>query len=302
MKRFFIFFSFLLLATACSPLQNSQRLSLRSEGFISLSQNEELNLEEAKTDYAISYKPFPSEDNQYIRYWIEYFTGSGKSNMASLLKRSTRYIPIMKSIFKSEGLPVDLVYMVMAESGFSSHARSSDNAVGYWQFLKDTARDYDLKVNYYVDERQDFVLSTKAAIRYLKYLYLFFGDWRLSMAGYNSGEGTVLSAIREQGGNRNYWLLVEKQLLPKETRDYVPKVMAMRKIANNPELYGFSDLEYQESLDYKVISLSSSSLLSTLSNELNIPYEALKTLNPKFKKDIIPFNKEENYVRIPIGY
>lgn len=247
----------------------------------------------------VHYKTFPIDNNQYVDKWLIHFSqGEGRKHMRRYLERSTRYTELMKIILERQGLPGDLMYMSMAESGFNPTAKSSANAVGYWQFMKPTGLQYGLKIDSHIDERQDFVLSTNAAAKYLKDLYGIFGDWRLSMAAYNYGQDRVKRAI-SQNGSRNFWYLKEKKAFPDETRNYVPKIMAMRKIALNPEAYGFVNLNYKSPLNYGLVSLDAPSSLSDVSEYLNIPHSELKVLNSKFKTDYIPVQDQKSYIRIP---
>lgn len=299
---FFVFLAFLFLG-ACAPLQVADYSHLSSSEFaaVSVDQEEDIygfDLENSQRKY-IYYKPFPRDNNEYVKKWLYHYSrGEGRITMTKVLERSSRYLSLMEKIFKEEGLPEDLVHMVMLESKFDPHARSSKGAVGYWQFMTETAGDYDLKINGYIDERQDFVQSTRAAARYLRYLYGMFGDWRLSMAGYNSGEGTVSGAI-EKYDSRNFWYLASKGAFLPETKEFVPIIIAMRKIALRPWAYGFSDLNYQTPLEYGVVSLNRPASMYDISEQLNVPYEELKSLNPKFKTDYIPVEGQETYFRIP---
>ena len=307
MKGFFILpalSAFLFFGLSCAPLQVIDPIymrSIQSGEFAanSLSQEQEIYKSSHGRNKVVYYKAFPNDNNQYVKHWLIHFSrGSGKENMKRYLERSHRYLHFMGSIFKEEGLPRDLVYMSMAESGFWPYAKSSANAVGYWQFIKPTGQTYGLRINSYMDERQDFVLSTQAAARYLKDLYDVFEDWRLSMAAYNCGERCVQVAIQTEN-SRNFWYLVENKAIPPETRNYVPKIIAMRKIALNPPAYGFYNLDYQEPLDYELVALRGSSSLSHISQKLDVPHSELKKLNTKFKTDSIPAEGREAYIRVP---
>ena len=304
MRDLFImaFWSYLLFVVSCAPLQAREPSFVQSSNFIGnipvgrnylsagLGQNSERK---------ISYKRFPMDDNKYIDWWINKLSqGSLRDTMKRYLERSHRYLDYMGSIFEENGLPAELVYISMAESGFYPYATSKKKAVGYWQFIRETGLQYGLKIDYLVDERRDFNLSTQAAVRYLKDLYGKFGDWRLSMAAYNYGEGRVATAISRHK-SRNFWQLVKKKALPKETRSYVPKIIAMRKIALSPRAYGFYNLDYKEPLDYNIVSIKKPSSLPHISRALDIPKKELKSLNPKFKGDKIPLDGAKSEVRVP---
>ena len=303
MKDFFvplIFLCFLSLG-ACAPLQFNPTSTLGSSEFTGFVDSKEVSYRPGQEN-SYYYKAFPEDDNQYIDKWLAYFsTGNGKDSMGRYLERSNRYLALMKSIFEEKGLPQDLVYISMAESGFFPYAKSTANAVGYWQFIYPTAQSYGLKIDKFVDERQDFVLSTQAAASYLKNLYDIFEDWRLSMAAYNYGEHRVKKAISNYNSKDFWYLSEQKSTFPTETRDYIPKIIAMRKIALQPKAYGFTNLKYEEPLDYKLVSLrgSSSSSLSSVSRQLNVSQEELKSLNPKFKTDSIPIDNGKTQIRVP---
>ena len=175
----------------------------------------------------------------FVKKWEDYFTGRGRRHMDTYLNRLPRYEAMMKQILKSEGVPEELIYIALIESGFNSKAYSRASAVGYWQFIRGTGKHYGLKQNWLVDERRDPIHSTRAAAQYFKALYHAFGSWHLAMSSYNAGEHRVLRAIM---GNvtREFWSLHEKKQLPRETRDYVPKFIAAAKIASNPKKYGFT--------------------------------------------------------------
>ena len=249
--------------------------------------------------YKLQTKPFPMVHNSRVQWWLNYYSkGNGRKTMKILLERLGRYGAYMVNILRREGLPGHLVYVSMAESSFKSHIRSPKAAVGYWQFIPSTGRAYGLKINSYMDERRDFTLSTEAAAAYYKDLYNEFGSWFLSLSGYNWGETRVRETIKKHG-TRDFWVLSRKKALPKETRDYAPKVTAMAHIGQNPSAYGFKGIDYQEPLDYEVVHLDENShrSLSSLSKEFNVPLAELKSLNPKYKTDYIP--KSESYIRVP---
>ena len=240
-----------------------------------------------------------AHDNQHIRRWVTHFsTGSGREIMSAILERSNRYIDLMKDIFQEQGLPTDLVYMSMVESGFSTHARSRANAVGYWQFLQSTGHHYGLRIDSEVDDRLDFALSTQAAGRYMQNMYSVFEDWLLSMAAYNCGQNCVLRAIRKHN-SKDFWHLVENKALPQETRNYVPKIIAMKIIASDPSSYGFANLDYQTPLEYSFISVDQTAFLSDIAEDINVPYRILKRLNSRFVSGVVSVEGEAVHIRVP---
>ena len=165
-------------------------------------------------------------------------------NFQASLARSGRYLPMMRRIFAEHGLPQDLIYIALVESGFSPYARSPKDAVGIWQFIEGTAKRYGLKVNDRVDERQDPEKSTRAAARYLHDLYQQFGCWYLSAAGYNAGENRV-EGVMNRHDIQDFWVMAQKKLLPEETCNYVPQIVAAALIAKDPEKYGMAPVKYQ---------------------------------------------------------
>lgn len=225
--------------------------------------------------------------NEKVEYFINYFQTTRRDIFTKWLSRSRAYIPMMKKIFKEKGLPEDLVYMALIESGFSPHAYSRARACGPWQFIKSTGRRYGLKVNEWVDERRDPEKSTIAAAEYLRDLYEMFGHWYLAAAAYNAGERKVLKAM-QRSNNDDFWNLAETRYLKKETKDYVPKMIAGALIAKYPERYGFTDIEYSEPVEYARISLSGAYDLRVIARECGIEYETLRMLNPELRTNFTP--------------
>ena len=240
------------------------------------------------------------DDHPSVDKWIAYFTGPGRELMRTYLERSSRYLPMMKNVLRENQLPESLVYAALIESGFSPTARSRANAVGYWQFIAGTARHYGLKINRFVDERRDPVLSTRAAAEYFKKLYALFEDWHLALASYNAGEYRVNRAVL-RNYSRNFWRLAEKRALPSETRNYVPKFIAAARIASDPEKYGFFHLNQWPPLQYETTALSRPISLKKQAKEMNLPYEELRALNPAYKGEYAPVYAKDMYLRIPSG-
>lgn len=241
----------------------------------------------------------PEDFNQNVNMWIEYFQGRGRQHMVRYLGRSTRYIPKMKEILKKHGLPEDLVYLALIESGFNPQAFSHARAVGYWQFIRGTARRYNLKIDYYTDERSDYIASTEAAAQYLKALYHLFGSWYLAIASYNVGENKVKNLVMKYY-TRDFWELARKKKLPKETIHYVPKFLAARMIAKHPQKYGFNDVEYQAPLQFQEVAFDKSVSLMNLAQNLGMTFEDLHSLNPAFKKGVVPkYDDQSVMVRVP---
>lgn len=190
-----------------------------------------MKLENTKFDYPITV-------NTRVEYWIDYFTGRGRKHFEKYLERSELFIPYIRPILKQNGLPEDLVYLAMIESGFNNHARSWAKAVGPWQFIPGTGKRYGLSINWWVDERRDTRKSTLSAAQYLKELYEMFQSWELAAAAYNAGEGKIARAIRRYGTN-DFWSIARQRFLRPETRDYVPKIIAAALVSKNRTQFGF---------------------------------------------------------------
>lgn len=252
--------------------------------------------------YKSAYGVVSMDQNKYVDQWVKYFTGKGRKHMVRYLARSSRYLPMMKNTLRENGLPEELVYVALIESGFSPVAHSHANAVGYWQFIRGTGKRYGLRIDGLIDERRDPVLSTKAAAEYFKALYGIFGDWHLALAGYNAGENRIQRAVTRHY-TRDFWKLVEKRRsFARETKHYVPKFIAAAMIAEQPEKYGFTDVEYQDPLSYDTVELKNPISLSRLAQNLNVEVEELKLLNPKFRGDYVPISRgSETVIRLPVG-
>ncbi len=244
----------------------------------------------------------PVEINPLVEKWIAYFQGRGRPHMERYLSRSTRYVKLMKRILRENGLPDDLIYIALIESGFSSRAVSHASAVGYWQFIKPTGRRYNLEVSSLIDERRDPVLSTQAASGYFKDLYGMFGSWYLAMAAYNSGENRIQRAINKNY-TRDFWKLAAKRkALPKETVHYVPKFIAAKLIAESPENYGFTDIEYEKPFEFEKISIDHAVDLKVMAEALGMDYDEFRLLNPKYKGAVAPVGPNSILdLRVPVG-
>jgi len=188
----------------------------------------------ANTDFDI-----PITINSRVEFWIDYFQTRGRVHFEKYLERSEHFVPYIVPLLKQHGLPEDLVYLAMIESGFNNHARSRAKAVGPWQFISATGKRYGLMINWWVDERRDTRKSTLSAVGYLKDLYTIFKSWELAAAAYNSGEAKIARAIR-RFGTKDFWTIARHRFLRPETRDYVPKIIAAAIIAKNREQFGFA--------------------------------------------------------------
>ena len=183
---------------------------------------------------------YPITVNSRVEHWIDYFCGRGRPYFQKYLERSEFFIPYIVPVLKQNGLPQDLVYLAMIESGFNNLARSHAKAVGPWQFISATGMRYGLNVNWWIDERRDIEKSTLAAAQYLKDLYQMFQSWELAAAAYNAGEAKVARAV-QRFGTRDFWAIARHPFLRQETRDYVPKIIAAALISKNRAQFGFAD-------------------------------------------------------------
>lgn len=289
-------------ATTAPPVLDPGGVPSETAIFVPSSQVEKDLMEAATTDVGTRNRAeIPREVNDLVVKWVNYFTGPGRGHMAKYLGRSSRYVPLMKDILKKNGLPEDLIYLALIESGFSSGARSHAGAVGFWQFIRGTGRRYGLKISPYVDERKDFVAATEAASQYLKGLYNIFGSWYLAIASYNVGENRVMRVVMNQQ-TRDFWTIARSRKLPRETIDYVPKFIAAKMIAQHPSRYGFSDIDYQQPLAYDEIQVPHQISLRTLAEKAGVDAEELRSLNPMYRTDWVPVEAGGSVaIRVPLG-
>jgi membrane-bound lytic murein transglycosylase D len=224
---------------------------------------------------------------------------SVRQRFAEGLARSGRYMAMIESVFQREGLPRDLAYVAMIESSFKPQAHSRARAHGLWQFISSTGRRYGLKSNHLLDERSDPVKSTEAAAAYFKDLFEIFDDWYLSMAAYDAGEGRVLRAM-QRTGLQSYWDLCRAGALPRETRLYVPSVLAAALIAKNPDHYGFQ-VRPEAPMEFETVELHRPLSLRQIARASRIGYEDLSALNPELKRGVTPKASGGYELRVPQG-
>lgn len=248
-----------------------------------------------KTSYDV-----PMVNNRAVESFLRVFTEERADVIRAALERSLQYVPMIRRVFEEHGLPGDLCFLPLIESGYKTHARSRVRATGMWQFMAGTGRDYGLRVDFYEDQRLDPEYSTHAAARYLKALYDRFGDWYLALAAYNSGPGRVNSAIR-RGRSRDFWTLARKRKLPRETIGYVPAFLAGLRIAKEPEKHGFVDLQPATCLSYDTVKLEFCIDLGVLAESMGLDRQVLKTLNPALIRGMTPPGREAYSLRVPEG-
>jgi membrane-bound lytic murein transglycosylase D len=245
----------------------------------------------------------PATRNDAVETWISYLSGRNADKTRLWMERSGKYAPMIRAELRRRGMPEDLLYLAFIESGFTPRAYSSAAASGIWQFIAETGRNYGLEVNSEVDERRDPLKSTAAALDYLQELYDEFGSWYLAAAAYNSGENRIARVLRERTGSAEgsdslFWEIAP--YLPKETRNYVPLMLAAGYINKQPEAHGFTNVEYQSPLQFEVAWVPGGTPLSVVAKAAGVTDSAVKDLNPHLMQGRTPA-KRGWAVRIPSG-
>ena len=243
----------------------------------------------------------PEDAKAQVQRYINYFRESRRRGFSDSLARSTRYVERFKEIFREEGLPEELAFLPLIESGFVETAVSPAKAVGVWQFIEETGRRYNLERNSWFDRRRDPISSAKAAASYLAHLHEEFKDWDLALAAYNSGAGTVRWAQRvnrRAGEPQHYWSLE----LPEETRNYVPAFIASVLIAKNPAAYGFHKIDFHPEIEYEVVKVSPGTSLALLEVQLDLQERTLFNLNSELTRGVVPPGDVPYALRVPPGY
>jgi len=238
--------------------------------------------------------------NGKVEQFIKYYQTRGRKVFSRWLARSRRYIPLMKELLREKGLPEDLVYLALIESGYNPRAYSRRKAMGLWQFRYHTGKRYGLRVNWWIDERRDPVKSTIAAARYLKHLYDRFECWYLAAAGYNAGEGKILRAIKRYK-TEDFWELTKYPYLKRETKNFIPKIIAAALIAKSPEAYGFTDISYEEPIRFETVKVNAATDLRVIAKASESTYKELKRLNPELRRWCTPPNFPDYELKLPYG-
>ncbi|HKP75438.1 MAG TPA: lytic transglycosylase domain-containing protein, partial [Longimicrobiaceae bacterium] len=247
----------------------------------------------------------PVVRNDAVEHFVEIFSGRRNEVMADYLKRSGRYEGMIRGKLRKAGMPEDLVYLSMIESGFNPNARSHANAVGLWQFMAPTARGYGLRVDGYVDERRDPERSTDAALRYLRDLHDQLGSWYLAAAAYNGGDGRVSRALRAETGfargrsEADFWRI--RHRLPRETREYVPLMLAAALVGKEPEKYGLGNVERWMPLEADTVSVPGGTPLDVVAEAAGVSEREVLRLNSHLVRKATPPGKRSFPVRIPDG-
>jgi membrane-bound lytic murein transglycosylase D len=239
--------------------------------------------------------------NQRVLSYVELFQGRLHDFIEDGMKRGSKYLPMIQSVFRAEGLPLDLAYVPLIESAFKPNALSRAKAKGVWQFMTGTALENGLHRDWYIDERSDVEKATVAAAKYLKTLNrIFRGDWHLALASYNGGPGRLQRAVKKAGIN-DFWKLTEKpKILPRETREYVPMILAAIVIARNPAQYGF-DFEPEPAHSYEKVTLPRPVDLRRVAEWTDTTIDEIQALNPELRRWTTPIKVKDYELKVPVG-
>jgi membrane-bound lytic murein transglycosylase D len=272
---------------------------LKEGSQVTILQGSELSTELAKVQAAeqgATYD-FPIDLNDKVLTWVRLFTTERRGYMERTLARGAAYFPMIRQVFAEEGVPQDLAYLGIVESGYINHAKSYARAVGMWQFMPSTGRLFGLKINRWVDERRDPVKATHAAARYLKRLYDISGDWYLALVGYNAGPLTTQKA-QQNLGTSNFWDMYRSPYLRNQTKNYVPEMCAAVLIGRNPDRYGFQAAP-DAPFVYETVQVRSATSLRSVARTAGVGEAAIKELNPQLLRGTTPPGAYE--VRVPVG-
>lgn len=244
---------------------------------------------------------FPVLVNKQVQYYLNLFQGKQRKNFRRWLERSGKYLPFITQELNKAGLPLELAWLSMIESGFNPSAYSRSHASGLWQFIPGTGRNFGLRIDSWADERRDPEKATKAAITYLKALYKRFGDWHLAVAAYNAGEGTIEQGLKRYRAN-NFWELAQNDYLSLETKRYVPQMIAAVLISRNPEQYGFDGIRYRRPIQHEVVRVPSGTPLKAVAASASVNLSQLRDLNNDLLKDQVPTTAKGGWLlKVPAG-
>lgn len=253
---------------------------------------------ESKEQVRSSIMSIKPEDNELVQKWITYFSGKDRERFQRFMDRGEKYRELIETTLEENELPAELFYLAMIESGFNTHANSTAKAKGVWQFMPATGKRYGLEVGSQVDERRDPIRATEAAARYLKDLHNVFGSWHLAMAAYNAGETRIMNAVF-RGKSRDFWELGKKRVLPTETANYVPKMLAAMIIARDFERYGFRTPRGERLPDLDAVELPSPVRLESVARETGLSVALLKEANPHLLRGHTPINHRTYELWVP---
>ncbi|MEQ1575517.1 MAG: LysM peptidoglycan-binding domain-containing protein, partial [Vicinamibacterales bacterium] len=238
--------------------------------------------------------------NARVLNFVELFTGRLKNYLEEGLSRGARFLPMIQEVFRAEGIPLDLAYVPLVESAFKPNALSKAKAKGLWQFMRGTALENGLKHDWYIDERTDPEKATRAAAKYLKTLYGMFGDWHLALASYNGGPGRVQRAMKRSSRDDFWTLSTGTKYLPRETRDYVPLILAAVIIAKNPAQYGMNVLPGPVQA-FETVTVPTATDIRRIAEWAGAPVQAIQDLNPELRRWTTPVRGNDYALRVPEG-
>ncbi len=294
-------------ARPATDLVTDEAVARTAAGFFGDSAGVEAALTESgdlEPSWDIDVRSYETHDR--VEYYIRAFTGSARDRMAERISRGTRYEPMIRAKMRENGLPEDLFYLALIESGYEPHAYSSAAAMGMWQFMTATGKDVGLRIDWWIDERRDPARSTDAAVSFLKSLQRQFGSLYLAAAAYNGGSGRVsrglsqfASAIGDAEGDDKFFALAEQNYLHSETKNYVPQLIAAALVAKEPIRYGLN-VERQIPFAYDSVLVEAGSSLGALANASDVPIDSLIELNPSVLRGAAPPDRAL-WVRVPVG-
>lgn len=254
-----------------------------------------------KADLALNPHDIPIPEHSKVLSYVEVMQGRMRDYIQDSLARGAKYMPMIQAVFRAEGLPLDLAYIPIIESSFKTNALSKASAKGPWQFMKPTAKEHGLKTDWFIDERSDPEKATVAAAKYLKTLHrMFNGDWNLVLAAYNGGPGRVSRAIKKSGISDFWKLTATSKYLPRETREYVPLIMAAMIVGRNPAQYGFEAVT-AEPLAYDKVALPKPTDLRRVAEWAGTTVDEIQALNPELRRWTTPVKYPQYEVKVPKG-
>ena len=235
--------------------------------------------------------------NRKVLGFVDFFVNRNRQYSKMVLSRKNLYFPIFEEALARYGLPQELKYLAIVESGLKNTAKSGVGAVGLWQFMPSTGKMYDLNYGPLIDDRMDPVKATEAACKYLKWLYNYFGDWELALASYNCGPGYVRNAVKKAGGVKSFWAIYD--FLPQETRSYVPQFVAIAYMVNFSREHNLNPPTVEYAMAHDTIVVDKKIDLKVFCDQFGVCYEDVKKLNPAVKTNIVPGNHKAYYLKIP---
>ena len=240
----------------------------------------------------------PFEFNQKVAQWIQYFSQKDRERFQRYLDRGEPYREVIENILEENQVPADLYYLGLIESGFDFRAKSKAKAVGVWQFMRATGKLYGLGVDSYVDERRDPIRATEAAAKLMRDLHREFHSWYLAMAAYNAGLGRIRRAVKK-AGTHDFWELVARKKLPRETMEYVPKFLAARYIGEHPDLFAFYINEEKKFPNVQLVEVPSPILFESIEKSASIAPGTLSFVNPHYLSNYTHPAKKIDEIWVP---